>query len=138
MWFRKTFIASSLLLTVLLTLAPVSGARAEGPKDVLQLVPDDAWGFVVLKSLNNLDEKAAQELRSLFKALWRAQRVTTLFVTHNVAEAAQLATRVLVFTGSPARIAADIDMRREGESRDNAELLLRSALDAAQAGPASI
>ena len=86
----------------------------------------------------SLDEKAAQELRSLFKALWQAQSVTTLFVTHNVAEAAQLATRVLIFTGSPARIAADVDMRREGDSRDGAELLLRSALDAAQAGSASI
>ncbi len=80
----------------------------------------------------SLDEKAAQELRSLFMALWQAQRVTTLFVTHNVAEAAQLATRVLVFTGSPARIAADIHLRREGDSRDSAELLLRSALGAGQ------
>ena len=60
MWFRRKFIASFVLLAVLATLAPVSSARAEGPKDVLQLIPDDAWGFVVLKSLNNLDDKAAQ------------------------------------------------------------------------------
>jgi len=81
----------------------------------------------------SLDEKAARELRSLFIALWKAERVTTLFVTHNVAEAAELATRVLVFSASPARIAADIDIRREEASGDNAELFLRSALDAADA-----
>ena len=85
----------------------------------------------------SLDEKAAGELRSLFIALWKAERVTTLFVTHNVAEAAELATRVLVFSGSPARIAADIDIRNEAGSGD-AELFLRSALDAAHASPADL
>jgi hypothetical protein len=60
MWFRRTFIASLLSLAIFAAIAPLSTARAEGPKDVLQLVPDDAWGFVVLKSLNNLDDKAAQ------------------------------------------------------------------------------
>ena len=52
----------------------------------------------------SLDEKAVRELRNLFIELWKAERVTTLFVTHNVAEAAELATRVLLFSGSPARI----------------------------------
>ncbi len=80
----------------------------------------------------SLDEKAAHELRSLFLALWRAERVTTLCVTHNVAEAAELATRVLVFTGSPAKIAANINLRKEGESGANAEFSLRSALEAAR------
>jgi NitT/TauT family transport system ATP-binding protein len=84
----------------------------------------------------SLDEKAARELRSLFIELWKAERVTTLFVTHNVAEAAELATRVLVFSGSPARVAADIDMRREEAGGGN-ELLLRSALEAAHASPAN-
>jgi len=60
MWFRRTFIASSLLLTILATLAPVPAVRADGPKDVLQMVPDDVWGFVVLKSLSNFEDKAVQ------------------------------------------------------------------------------
>lgn len=85
----------------------------------------------------SLDEKAAQELRSLFLALWQAERVTTLFVTHNVAEAAALATRVLVFSGCPARIDADIDIRKEEAGRSDAELLLRSTLAAAHARPAN-
>ena len=104
--------------------AAIARAFAFGPTVLLMDEP-----FV------SLDEKAARELRSLFIALWKAERVTTLFVTHNVAEAAELATRVLVFSGSPARIAADIDIRREEASGDNAELLLRSALDAAHGRP---
>jgi NitT/TauT family transport system ATP-binding protein len=101
--------------------AAIARAFAFGPTVLLMDEP-----FV------SLDEKAAAELRSLFIALWQAERVTTLFVTHNVAEAAELATRVLVFSGSPAKVAADIEMRREGVSGGDAERLLRSALDAAQ------
>jgi NitT/TauT family transport system ATP-binding protein len=104
--------------------AAIARAFAFGPTVLLMDEP-----FV------SLDEKAAQELRSLFLALWRAERVTTLFVTHNVAEAAALATRVLVFSGCPARIDADIDIRKEEPSRGDAELLLRSALDAAHGRP---
>jgi ABC-type nitrate/sulfonate/bicarbonate transport system ATPase subunit len=103
--------------------AAIARAFAFGPTVLLMDEP-----FV------SLDEKAAQELRSLFLALWQAERVTTLFVTHNVAEAAALATRVLVFSGCPARIDADIDIRKEEASRGDAESLLRSALDAAHAG----
>jgi len=77
----------------------------------------------------SLDEKAASELRSLFVELWKLEGVTTVFVTHNVAEAAELATRVLVFSASPAAIAADIDMSRVR----NAENALRAALDPAAA-----
>lgn len=80
----------------------------------------------------SLDEKAARELRSLFKGLWQAERVTTLFVTHNIAEAAELATRVLVFSGSPAKVAADIDLIGHGAGASGgAETRLRSALEAA-------
>ncbi len=102
--------------------AAIARAFAFGPTVLLMDEP-----FV------SLDEKGARELRTLFIALWKAERVTTLFVTHNVAEAAELATRVFVFSGSPARLAADIDLRGEEASGDNAELLLRSALDAADA-----
>lgn len=40
-------------------MAPTGAARADGPADILPLVPSDAWGFVVIKSLKNLDDKAA-------------------------------------------------------------------------------
>jgi ABC-type nitrate/sulfonate/bicarbonate transport system ATPase subunit len=66
----------------------------------------------------SLDEKAGAELRSLFLDLWRRRRVTTLFVTHNLAEAAEIATRILILGGSPATIVADEKRgRAEGELR---------------------
>lgn len=34
-------------------------ARAAEPKDALKLVPEDAWGFVLLRSLETIDERAA-------------------------------------------------------------------------------
>ncbi len=99
--------------------AAIARAFAFGPTILLMDEP-----FV------SLDEKAASELRELFAALWRTERVTTLFVTHNVAEAAELATRVLIYSASPATVAADIEMpgERGGVSAYNAEQMLRLAL----------
>lgn len=99
--------------------AAIARAFAFGPAMLLMDEP-----FV------SLDEKAASELRELFAALWKAERVTTLFVTHNVAEAAQLATRVLIYSACPATIAADIGMpgERGGVNAHEAEQMLRQAL----------
>jgi len=100
--------------------AAIARAFAFGPAILLMDEP-----FV------SLDEKAGSELRRLFVELWKAEGVTTLFVTHNVAEAVELATRVLIFSTSPAAIAADIDMAGfTGQGRsENAEHALRAALD---------
>ena len=99
--------------------AAIARAFAFGPTILLMDEP-----FV------SLDEKSASELRSLFAALWKAERVTTLFVTHDLSEAAALATRVLIYSTSPATIAADIAMPagRGGAGVQEAEQMLRSAL----------
>jgi ABC-type nitrate/sulfonate/bicarbonate transport system ATPase subunit len=99
--------------------AAIARAFAYGPTILLMDEP-----FV------SLDEKSAAELRSLFAGLWRAESVTTLFVTHNVAEAAELATRVLIFSACPATIAADIEVpaRNCSASVQETEQILRLAL----------
>jgi hypothetical protein len=43
---------------LLLSLAPP--LRADGPAELLSLVPSDAWGFVMARSLDGVDEKAKQ------------------------------------------------------------------------------
>jgi hypothetical protein len=48
-----------LLLALFAVFALVPTLRADDTKEILKLVPDDAWGFIVLKSCDNLDEKAA-------------------------------------------------------------------------------
>lgn len=55
---RKILMALALFLTFAGTLVLPPAARADGMQDVLKLVPDDAWGFVVVRSLNTVDEKA--------------------------------------------------------------------------------
>lgn len=46
------------LLVVMGSVLPATPiARADGPRDLLELVPEDAWGFVVFRSLKNIDAK---------------------------------------------------------------------------------
>jgi len=42
--------------------------------------------------------------------IWARTRVTVVFVTHSVEEAALLADRVLVMSAGPGRIVADIEV----------------------------
>lgn len=54
-----------------------------------------------------LDEITARELRKDLVDIWREERKTIVFVTHNALEAAFLSQRVLVLSQRPARIVAD-------------------------------
>lgn len=56
----------------------------------------------------SLDEKLAKQLQEEFVALVESRRATSIFVTHDVVEAVQLAKRVIVLDGHPARVAADL------------------------------
>jgi NitT/TauT family transport system ATP-binding protein len=56
-----------------------------------------------------LDEITRFRLNDDLLALWRRERLTVLFVTHSVFEAVFLATRVLVMSAPPGRIAAELD-----------------------------
>jgi len=52
---RAVSVAWALVLSMALGVGP---AKAGSAKDVLKLVPADAWGFAVVKSLGNFDKKA--------------------------------------------------------------------------------
>jgi sulfonate transport system ATP-binding protein len=60
----------------------------------------------------SLDTALAERLRSELVELVRSRPVTTLLVTHDVEEAIGLADRLLVLSGSPARIVADVAVPR--------------------------
>ena len=53
-----------------------------------------------------LDPTTRTRLREELLRIWRAERRTIVFVTHDAVEADALATRVLVLTDRPARVAA--------------------------------
>lgn len=54
-----------------------------------------------------LDEITRQHLDDQLRALWSERRMTVLFVTHSIIEAAFLADRAIVLTRRPARIVID-------------------------------
>jgi NitT/TauT family transport system ATP-binding protein len=70
-----------------------------------------------------LDELTRLRLDDQLRALWLAQGMTVLFVTHSITEAAYLAERAVVFSPRPARVVADvrIDLPRERDTRTRTE-----------------
>jgi NitT/TauT family transport system ATP-binding protein len=55
-----------------------------------------------------LDEFTRHKLQEDLRGLWRQSGKTVVFVTHSIYEAAYLATRILVMSPRPGRIAAEI------------------------------
>lgn len=68
----------------------------------------------------SLDEGTAEQLRALTLRLWQKHRWTVLMVTHNLAEAALMADRVVVLGGRPARIVEELTFDRDRQKRDAA------------------
>ena len=65
----------------------------------------------------SLDEEAAQGLRQLLLQTWRQKPTTVLFVTHDSREALQLAQRILILSGSPAKVVRDEPVQLTAEER---------------------
>jgi NitT/TauT family transport system ATP-binding protein len=90
-----------------------------------------------------LDEFSRHRLDAELLALWRERALTVLFVTHSIAEAAFLSTRVLVMGASPGRVVDDVPNGaphpRDADYRTSPEFLARcrrlsqAVQDAAQA-----
>jgi NitT/TauT family transport system ATP-binding protein len=74
-----------------------------------------------------LDEPARHALQMQLREIWMALRMTVLFVTHSVTEAAFLADRVIVLSQRPARLVLDqiiaLPERRIAELRTSLEYI---------------
>ncbi|MEO8847546.1 MAG: ABC transporter ATP-binding protein, partial [Casimicrobiaceae bacterium] len=55
-----------------------------------------------------LDEFSRHQLDDDLAVRWQADRLTVVFVTHSIAEAVYLSTRILVMAARPGRIIADV------------------------------
>ena len=65
----------------------------------------------------SLDEAGAARLRDLLRRLLAGRPATVLFVTHDSREAVELASRIVVLEGTPARISHDIGLQLSREER---------------------
>src|SRR5437667_11779191 len=79
--------------------ASIARALVHDPKLVLM---DEPFGA--------LDAMTREKMNLELLTIWRESRKTILFVTHGIAEAVFLGTRVVVLTAAPARMAADIEI----------------------------
>ncbi len=88
----------------------VSIARALGFEPRL-LMMDEPFGA--------LDEITRDRLNEQLQQLWRREKRTVVFVTHSIAEAAYLSTRIVVMSPRPGRILKEItlDLARRAPSR---------------------
>ncbi len=74
-------------------------------------------------------------MRNDLLSLIGEEKKTTIFITHSVTEAAELAERILVF-GKPGRVVSEIrakDMLTRGQSRADIAAEIRDGLKSARA-----
>jgi len=57
-----------------------------------------------------LDPKSRAALQSEIVEIWARTKKTIVFVTHDMAEAVRLGSRVIVLRARPARVAMDVDV----------------------------
>jgi NitT/TauT family transport system ATP-binding protein len=68
-----------------------------------------------------LDTFTAETSKNLFLNLWKQQKITTLFVTHNIQEAVQMGKHIVILSHRPAQIARIIEnpLFQKGASRSH-------------------
>jgi NitT/TauT family transport system ATP-binding protein len=84
----------------------------------------DSQILLMDEPFGSLDSQTRELLQEELQAIWRRDRKTALFVTHDIDEAIFLGTRVLVLTARPARLKADISLPnvdRTGDYRKSDE-----------------
>jgi NitT/TauT family transport system ATP-binding protein len=79
----------------------VSIARALVSKPKLLLM-DEPFGA--------LDEITRQNLQSELLRIWEKEKMTVLFITHNVFEAVYLSTKIAVMTPSPGKVESIVEV----------------------------
>lgn len=91
--------------------AAIARTLASEPKIILM---DEPFGA--------LDAITREHLQSLVKTLWKQNKQTIFFITHDVDEALYLGSRIMVINGSPGTIGVDMANPIPGETDSIASL----------------
>jgi ABC-type nitrate/sulfonate/bicarbonate transport system ATPase subunit len=67
----------------------------------------------------SLDHDTVEQLRDLLLKLWHARPTTVLFVTHDIREALVLADRLVLLSGAPGHVVADVPVSLARNRRHN-------------------
>ena len=70
----------------------------------------------------SLDHDTVEQLRDLLLGLWHARPTTVLFVTHDLREALVLADRLVLLSGTPGHVVADVPVSLARNRRHSAEI----------------
>ena len=70
----------------------------------------------------SLDHDTVEQLRDLLLGLWHARPTTVLFVTHDIREALVLADRLVLLSGTPGHVVADVPVSLARNRRHSADL----------------
>ncbi len=73
-----------------------------------RLLAQDPKVLLMDEPFGALDAQTRELMQEQLEAIWRKNRKTVLFVTHDIDEAVYLGTRVVVFTARPGRLKADL------------------------------
>jgi NitT/TauT family transport system ATP-binding protein len=90
-----------------------------------RLIALDSKMLLMDEPFGALDAQTRELLQEELQSIWRRDRKTALFVTHDIDEAIYLGTRVIVFSARPGRIKADmripVGVDRSPEFRKSAQ-----------------
>jgi ABC-type nitrate/sulfonate/bicarbonate transport system ATPase subunit len=78
---------------------------------IARVLANNANVLLMDEPFGALDALTREQLQGELLQIWARTRVTVLFVTHSVEEAALLADRVLVMSAGPGRIVSDIPIK---------------------------
>ena len=71
---------------------------------IARLLAMDSDVFLMDEPFSALDEQTRAVLDASLFQLWRERRKTVVFVTHNISEAVLLASRIVLYSGTPGSI----------------------------------
>jgi NitT/TauT family transport system ATP-binding protein len=78
-----------------------------------RLLAQDPRIMLMDEPFGALDAQTRELMQELLEAVWRRNRKTVLFVTHDIDEAIYLGTRVIVFTARPGLLKESVDIELE-------------------------